>query len=214
MMVDKGAFLLALGAFAAGGAGGYVARDRNVVGPHAGEPPEPAGLAATRSSGGVTAPQAPPPVQPACNDMAGAPADCPPPPYSADESGCAPVATKRCEDFKQSMKPRVAEQAVACILALNPAQRCDPARVNLCGHLALMNACTSGDQPAASSAGGDDVAARCQAISLSCPTASRHDCEATLGGMTAVGRERMARCMSTHCADKGLVGCEAVGEAK
>jgi hypothetical protein len=148
---------------------------------------------------------------PPCDDLSGAPADCPPPPYSADESGCAPIATKRCEDFKQSLKPRAAERAVACILALNPAQRCDPNRVNLCGHVALMNSCAPPEQTAASTAPStDDLSLRCQAIAQTCPGASLRDCEATLSGMTAVGRERMARCIASHCSDKGLLGCEGV----
>jgi hypothetical protein len=223
MFVDKGKFLLALGGLAAGGAGGYYASDHHVVdrlrAPYASNAPaESPGVA--NAMPGTPAVGAAVPA-PACDDMTGAPAACPPPPYSADESGCAPVAKNRCEDFKASMKPRIAEQAVACVLALTPGQQCDPKRVDLCGHNALMNACTPPPRPgeatggatAASTTtaatGNDDLGSRCRSIAQSCPGASERDCEATLAGMTAVGRERMSRCMSAHCSDKGLVGCEA-----
>jgi hypothetical protein len=145
--------------------------------------------------------------------MVGTPAACPPPPYSADESGCAPVATKRCEDFKQALKPRVAEHAVACVLALNSTQRCDASRVNLCGHQALMTACPPPEPPFAGT-GADDLVTRCQAIVQTCSNTSLRECQTTLSGMTAVGRDRMAQCISAHCADKGLVGCEAVNDTK
>lgn len=39
------------------------------------------------------------------------------------------------------------------------------------------------------------------------------DCRATLAGMSAQGRDGMVACMKTHCADKGLVGCEAMASA-
>jgi hypothetical protein len=157
--------------------------------------------------------------------MTGAPAACPPPPYSADESGCAPIATRRCEDYKASMKPRVAESAVACLLALTPAQRCDARQVDQCGHRALMNACmpappapVSGFQGAAAGVSaaatpGDDLESRCKGIVQSCAGTSQRECEGTLAGMTSVGRERTARCVASHCSDKGLLGCEAL-EAK
>jgi hypothetical protein len=214
MTIDKASFFLALGAIAAGGAGGYFVRDRNL-------------LAAPRGEGiGATAPQAADHAAapaatttgPPCEDGIGVPATCPPPPFSADESGCAPFATRRCEDYKQTMKPRVAEQAVACILALSPAQRCDSGRVNRCGHEALMNACSAPEGPATASAGAaagaDDVGARCEAIARGCPGTSMRECRATLAGMTELGRARTAACMSAHCADKGLLGCEAPGEPK
>jgi hypothetical protein len=212
MYIDKASFFLALGTLAVGGAAGYAVSDRRLFATTSERTPPATGAAASATVAGLTAPQAP--AAPACDDMTGAPADCPPPPYSADESGCAPIATKRCEEFKQAMKPRVAERAVACVLALNPAQRCDASRVNLCGHVALMNACGPEQSVPTGTAPGEDLGARCQAIAQSCPSAGAHDCEATLSGMTAIGRERMARCMSAHCADKGLVGCEALGDAK
>jgi hypothetical protein len=205
MNIDRASFFLALGTLAAGGAGGYLARDRNLVGSPPAPPPQPSAMAATVASAGA----APAAAAPPCDDTSGVPAECPPPPYSADESGCAPVATKRCEDFKQSLKPRLAERAVACILSLNPAQRCDPHRVNLCGHVALMSACAPPEQPSGGAA-TDDTSLRCREIVQACPSASLRDCVASLSGMTAAGRERMVRCLGSHCTDKGLLGCEGV----
>lgn len=211
MYVDKASFFLALGTLAVGGAAGYAVSDRRLLATTS-EPTPPATETSAPAVAGVTAPQAP--AAPACDDMTGAPADCPPPPYSADESGCAPIATKRCEEFKQALKPRVAERAVACLLALSPAQRCDPNRVNLCGHVALMNACSTEQPLSTGGVHGEGLGAECQAIAQSCPSAGARDCEATLSGMTEIGRERTAHCLSAHCADRGLLGCEGAADAK
>jgi hypothetical protein len=116
------------------------------------------------------------------------------------------------------MKPHVAERAVACINALNPGQRCDPRRLELCGHTALMSACSADVEPPPADAGADDVATRCSAILKECegvtlgPTV--RDCRATLAGMSVLGRDRMVTCMKTHCTDKGLLYCEAVLDVK
>jgi hypothetical protein len=215
MNIDKASFFLALGTLAAGGAGGWLVRDRNLLATQ--QPPtEPTALGVTAAQPAAHAATSATTPGPVCDDAIGAPAACPPAPYSADESGCAPVATRRCEEFKQSMKPRVAEHAVACLLALGPAQRCDANRVNLCGHEALRNACSTSEAPpaAATAATGDDLEARCQAIVQACPSASVRECRETLTGMNAVGRARVTSCMSAHCSDKGLLGCESAGDAK
>jgi len=148
-------------------------------------------------------------------------------------AGCGTLPTKRCEDFKQAMKPRVAERAVACLNALNQAQRCDPNRLELCGHTALMSACSIVEPPpdGADGAGApsnkpgtapsdkpgtaspDEIATHCTAILHECegvtPGPTMHDCRTTLAGMSVLGRDRMAACMKTHCTDKGLLFCEA-----
>jgi hypothetical protein len=117
------------------------------------------------------------------------------------------------------MKPKVAERAIACLNALKPAERCDPIRLNLCGHLALMSACQpdDGDRDGVDAA-ASGVAVACQAVVLECagvplgPTL--RDCRATLAGMSELGQSKMLSCMSTHCADKGLLYCEAVVDVK
>ncbi|HEX8790573.1 MAG TPA: hypothetical protein VF765_06445 [Polyangiaceae bacterium] len=201
MNVDKASFFATVAALAAGGAGGYYAGDHHLL--HgAAENTQAAGMAERQPSAEPSAPPAPAP--PVCDDSSGAPAACPAPGYSADEGqpGCM-LASKRCADFKETMKPRVAETAVACLDALTPAQRCDANRVAYCGHAALMAACD---------AAPDELGATCTAISSACGgaalTPTLRDCRATLAGLTALGREQMASCMRAHCAEKGLLGCE------
>jgi hypothetical protein len=215
MQIDRTSFLAVMGSLAVGGAGGYLAADRNVFrSPNTTEGAAPPTVVSVATATPVTAPP-PPPAGPVCDDSAGSPGVCPPPGYSADETGCGALPTKRCEGFKQTMKPRVAEQAVACLNALTPAQRCDPARLSLCGHMALMGACapdTSPSEAASKTAPPDDLGSRCEAVARGCtggPFApTMRECRATLAGMTPLGRDRVAACMSSHCGDKGLLGCE------
>jgi hypothetical protein len=214
--MDRGAFFLALGGLAVGGVGGYEVRDQHLIGPDRTVQAAPA-VPVAPTPVAATPPATPLPV---CDDSVGSPAACPALPYAAEEGGCSPVATKRCEDYKASFKPRVAERAVSCLTTLTAAQRCDANRVNLCGHEALMSACAE-PEPAQAGANStpDDLSTRCQQIAQSCAAIttagpSLRECRATLAGMTSVGRDRTADCMRTHCGDKGLIGCEAMSEAK
>jgi hypothetical protein len=169
---------------------------------------------------------------PVCDDSQGTAEDCPSVGPS-DEGLCPNVILKRCTDFKAAMKPRVAAQAVACLRALKGSERCDPARINQCGHAALMSACqeparpqkgqfqpASGTQPATVTITADTtpdaspVATACGTILRSCgeksgsPTLA--DCRATLSGLNDTGRANAVDCVSTHCTDRGLYLCEAV----
>jgi hypothetical protein len=215
MIIDTSTFLLAVSAIAVGGVGGYFAGDAGILRtPMVGatEQQAPSHTLPLASSRSPATPAAPP-----CDDMSGTPAACPSPGYSADEGGCDSLPTRRCEDFKKTMKPRVAEQAVGCLVALGPAQRCDPSRINLCGHVALMNACSQTDAPGAVAApADDDVGTRCELIRQGCGATSDslRECRATLDGLSAQGRDQMVSCMKTHCVDKGLVGCEAMSPSK
>ena len=217
MQIDAATFFTLVGALAAGGVGGYVASEHGML--KAPRPPQ-GEAAAPAAAASATLNAAPPQVVPACDDMIGSPASCPAPGYPAEEGGCGALPTKRCEDFKQTMKPRVAERAVACLNALRPAERCDPNRLSLCGHLALMGACPTEPIAASSDAGtaADDVAVQCSAIEAECTGVamgpSALDCRATLSGMNIFGRARMVQCMRTHCADKGLLGCEAASDVR
>ncbi len=135
----------------------------------------------------------------------------------SDEGVCN-LAAKRCADFKIAFKPKVAQAAVACLRRLKGNELCDPARVNGCAHAALMAACPD---PVPSAAPGDTsgtppatvVTSSCEGILKSCsseplaPTMA--DCRQTLSGMTDTGRANMMSCLSTHCRDRGLLGCEA-----
>lgn len=213
MRIDAGSFFALVGTLAAGGVAGYAVAEKHVFDTPP-PPPDPAPA--------LAASVAPParPTAPPCEDAVGSPGACPPPGYSADEGGCGALPTKRCGDFKQAMKPRVAERAVACLNALTPAERCDPIRLNLCGHLALMSAC---QEPEDSNrdlgeASADAVTVLCQTALHECAAAALgptlRDCRTTLAGMSELGRSKMVACLSTHCTDKSLLYCEAVVDVK
>jgi hypothetical protein len=221
MNIDKGSFLILVVTLGAGGAGGYFASQRHLFGPlpaPPAPPPEPPKESASAASVAPPPPAPPPRPAPTCDDAIGTPAACPPPGYPADEGGCGAFPTKRCNEFKQAMRPRVAESAVACLNALTPAQRCDPIRVGLCAHTALMNACSVGEAVDPEDAAADDVTTRCNSIVRGCegvkPGPTLLDCRATLAGMSVQGRDKMVGCMKTHCSDKGLLWCEAALDVK
>jgi hypothetical protein len=216
MNIDKGSFFILVTTLGAGGVAGFFASEKHVFFPPPPPPPPPptASAAVIAPPPASTPPPPPPRPAPTCDDMVGSPGACPPPGWPAEEGGCGAMPTKRCEDYKQSLKPRAAERAVACINALNPAQRCDPNRLNLCGHAALMSACSIvEDAPEPGDAAPDELTTRCSAIVHACESVplgpTMRDCRATLAGLSVTGRERMASCMKTHCTDKGLLFCEA-----
>jgi hypothetical protein len=221
--IDRGTFLLLVGSLAIGATGGYVAAERHVF-PELDrwrgrapeptpEPPRPAPVADSAPPvPSAPAPvAAPAPAAPSCDDSVGTVGECPTPGYPTVEGGCGSFASIRCAELKQAMKPKVAAAAVVCLNKLTPQERCDPARVYLCGHLAFMNACPEREEanPSAKS-----VASVCQAIVDGCgssPVApSTTECKQLLSGMTETGRERTRACMKAHCFDRGLVGCEGV----
>jgi hypothetical protein len=224
VIIERTSFFAALASLVAGGAGGYYAGEHGLLSSapapgvterQASAPTTPAApVATTAESSAASAPPAP-----ACDDSLGSLAACPAPGYPAEEGeGCGALPTKRCEDFKRTMKPRVAERAVDCLKALNPAQRCDSRRLDLCGHEALMNACIEPERATGAAVQADALTERCEAIARSCGggalAPSMRECRATMAGLTELGRDSMASCMKTHCADKGLVGCEAVTEPR
>ncbi len=237
MAVERASFLYFVGALAAGGAGGYAlnqqmnAKDRASSDQHAQDMAaldtahhETANAETAAASAKLTSAVL-------CDDSTGA-ADCPPSgaPSASDEGICGSggsVAAKRCGDFKTAFKPRVAAAAAACLKKLADKQVCDPTRANLCGHEALMLACQESPSQTEStltsvnvnaspppSAPMSAVAAACNTILRGCadavPGVSLADCYRTLSGMNDVGRANVTTCMRTHCADKGLLGCEAM----
>lgn len=219
MQIDRGAFFLFLSSISAGAVGGYVASEKDVV-PHlAGSSHAPAAKTEVLSAPAparaepAAAPVASAAPAPACDDSVGEPAACPPmgDPTAEGGAGCGGFAVTRCNDFKQTMKPRVAQAAVACLNKLSGGERCDPKRVELCGHLALMNAC---DDPAAAST----IAGTCEKIVQTCgasPLApSQNECRLAMAGLREVGRDAMLDCAKKHCFDKGVLGCEAVAAPK
>lgn len=228
MNIDRGSFFMILSTLAAGGAVGYVAAEKRVfpvVDTWVGRIPEPtAAPPAHVATAVVSAPPAvtvppppPPPAAPACDDsVATSIGECPGPGLPTIEGGCGNFASVRCGELKQSLKPRVASVALDCIGKLSPKDRCDPARVHLCGHLALMNACPDVAPAAArTDAGAVDtpVTTICHGIIESCGASSvapsMTECRQLLSGMNDAGRDRTRACMKAHCFDRGLVGCEA-----
>jgi len=236
MSIDRTNFLFIAGALAAGGVGGWAYRDHD-----AGAARMALANATPPPKASETTPPGPIAVNvvdsrllsaPVCDDSQGTPEECPTVGPS-DEGVCANVVLKRCQDFKAAFAPKVATQAVACLRALRPNERCDPARVNQCGHLALMAACPAATPPLKAqlqSATGSEaptvtlaldtsapvslVGAACESILKRCgsnplnPTLG--DCRQTLAGLNDVGRASMVECASTHCTDRGLYACEAV----
>ena len=224
MIIEKSGFLVLAGTLAAGGVGGWLAHDSKVHKDRAryAEPPTTA-LPVVASAPVVTATSERIPAPPVCDDSVGTPEECPAM-GPADEGVCTNFAAKRCADFKSSFKPKVAQAAVACLKTLKGNAACDPARVNLCGHTALMAACP---EPApdlrladgnGASAPPSPVNTACDSIIKSCAGQSLGptlvDCRQTLAGMSDFGRAGVVECMATHCGDKGLLGCEAVADAK
>ena len=245
MALDQSAFLLMTGALAAGGAGGYYAHQQGWIGHD--KPAQtvtvPDPVVDARSDAGALAPAPVQPVMaaaplPLCDDSQGTAGDCPQPGMPTDEGGCGTFVTTRCQDFKTSLKPRVAEAAVNCLRDLKPTERCDKNRVNLCGHLALTNACIEPDasttmaaNPAASGSvtttaaavpatppATGSVAALCDTIVKAAGTSrtgpTLADCRQTLSGMNDTGRMRMVECMKKNWNTKGLLGCEAIDPSK
>lgn len=238
MAIDRSNFLLIAGALAAGGVGGWAYRDRA---PRAATAPVATVTPAAKPS---ATPPGPVPVTlidasvadaPVCDDARGTPEECPSVGPS-DEGVCANTILKRCQEFKAAFEPKVAAQAVACLRALKPSDRCDAARINQCGHLALMAACpepapptkaqlqnASGNEPPTVTIALDTtkpaspVATACESIQKACggqalsPTPA--DCRQTLAGLNDVGRANMVDCVTAHCTDRGLYGCEAAPKA-
>ena len=213
-MVERSGFLLAATALAAGGMGGWILHEYR-----AGSVP-PADVSRPIASAVPSTPPAvvehiPPP--PLCDDSTASVEDCPA--VGPSDEGFCQVAAKRCSEFKAAFKPKVAQAAVACLRRLKGQELCDPARVNLCGHMALMAACQDPVASHAADAGSQAtslVMASCESIVKGCsgdaPAPTLADCRQTLSGMSDTGRANMMACVSTHCRDRGLLGCEAKKE--
>lgn len=225
MQFDRGAYFLLVSSLSAGAVAGYVASEKDVV-PHLQGSSHGAGPKTETSSASahveavaapivaapvVSAPGVSVPPTTTCDDSVGEPDACPALGSPTEEGGCGGFATVRCNDFKKTMKPRVAQAAVACLNKLSAGERCDPKRVELCGHLALMNACE--DRVPTSTA-----ASACEAIIQTCgasPLApSLNECRLAMSGLREVGREAMLDCAKKHCFDKGVLGCETVAIGK
>lgn len=198
MQVDRGGYLVFVTSIALGGAAGYIASEKNLV-PHMKKPeaPRPEPPAPVVVDAGPPVPVAVVvDAGPTCDDSIVEEVECPPIGLPTIEGGCGPFPQSRCNDFKRTMKPREAALAVKCLNKLNGIERCDAKRVDLCAHQALMTSCP-------------DAVPACDAIAKTCASASRRECNEALAGLKEVGRESAVACIAKHCADKGIVGCEA-----
>ena len=219
MVIEKSGFLLIAGTLAAGGVGGWLAHDAKThreQRPFAEPPTTAVPIVAPAPSASIAVIPEHAPVLPTCDDSVGTVEECPAM-GPADEGVCTNFAAKRCTEFKSAFKPKVAQAAVACIKTLKGNAACDPARVNLCGHNALMAACPEPMPDPSKAETGAPVTSSpltnaCESILRGCtgqplmPTLA--DCRQTLAGMSEFGRASMVECMATHCGDKGLLGCE------
>jgi hypothetical protein len=208
-MVERSGFLLTAAALAAGGFGGWLAHDSKTTAPSADVRP----IASVAPVPPTVTIIERIPAAPLCDDSVGSVEECPA--VGPSDEGICQIAAKRCSEYKLAFKPKVAQAAVACLRRLKGQELCDPARVNLCGHTALMAACQ--EPVAAIEAGVAPVAslvtASCDSIVKSCageaPAPTMVDCKQTLSGMSDTGRANMMACVSAHCRDRGLLGCEA-----
>jgi len=236
MVIERSGFLLTAAALAGGGVAGWTLRDARAIEREPVVTVRPAAKTPETAVSGVPLVDPKALAAPACDDSVGVAEACPSVGPS-DEGVCANVIAKRCNDFKTSFKPKVAQAAVACLRGLQGAERCDATRVNRCGHAALMSACpepepqlkgnylSATDTTPASFTLTPDPAAvpspltkTCEALVKSSagqplsPTLA--DCRQTLLGMNEPGRASMLECMATHAKDRGLLGCEAMPKDK
>ena len=117
-----------------------------------------------------------------CDDDRGSPGDC-----KRVDCRRTPFICSHCEDYKAYFKPKIAERAVACVLARSGAQLQDGCRTYQCGDEALKGACLDplADPP-------------CWAISRSCST-TMDECRGLLSGMNAAGRQKVLACATAGC---------------
>jgi len=236
MSIDRTNFLFIAGALATGGVAGWAYRDRDAsvsrMALASVTPPAKASVTPPVGPIAVSVVDSRAQAAPACDDSKGTPEDCPAV-GPTDEGVCANSILKRCQEFKAAFDPKVAAQAVACLRALKPWERCDLARINQCGHLALMSACPDpapavkaqlqnavGTEPPTVTIELDAatptsaVASACDSILKSCGSQALNptlnDCRQTLAGLNDVGRANMIDCVIAHCTDRGLYGCEAL----
>jgi hypothetical protein len=236
MAIDGTTFLVVAATLAAGGVGGWVVHERTANSPDDRAPATPPVLP---SATPAEAPVSVEVVEAAtgaavCDDSVGTAEACPSVGPS-DEGICANTILKRCNEFKMAFKPRVAQQAVACLRQLKANERCDPARINQCGHAALMAACpesappskgtfvpATGTRPASVTLAAESVTdsspltKTCENLVKSCGpplSPTLNDCRQTLAGMTELGRASLVECVTAHCTTRGLLGCEAFPKA-
>jgi hypothetical protein len=131
-----------------------------------------------------------------CNDDTGSPGGC----SGVKRNGSCgefPFVRDQCNDYIAALKPRVAERAVSCILALSGERVCDACNTYRCGYEAVMGACPD-----------PSAATECASIQRACPNVSAAECTSYLSGLSSGGRRKMVQCMSNKSAcGWGLYSC-------
>jgi hypothetical protein len=124
-----------------------------------------------------------------CDDGDGKPVDC-------GKADCRELyfICEHCEAYKRYFKPRIAERAVACVVAQSGPQLSDGCRTYQCGDEALKGACLD-----------PGAAASCWPIAKSCNT-SVDECTGLLSGMNDDGRRKVLACAQSGC-PFGLWSC-------
>ena len=148
-----------------------------------------------------------------CTDAIGSPASCK---AMAAPRGCGsfPFPRSKCDGFAASMKPKIAERAVACVVALSGKEVCDACLTYRCGYEALMSACVdvTADVDCAaiakSCAGPNPSGPSRRAPTTPTGTVTMTECRAYLSGLAPTGRRKMVQCMvpGQGC-DWGLYSC-------
>jgi hypothetical protein len=133
------------------------------------------------------------PSDAACNDDRGTPGDCKAVKLAG---GCRSFQfiCDQCEAYKRYFKPKVAERAVACVVAQSRTQLRDGCRTYECGDEALKSACID-----------SSVDATCASIASKC-NVRVDECRELLSGMNAAGRAKIAKCAAAGC-QFGLWSC-------
>jgi hypothetical protein len=129
-----------------------------------------------------------------CDDSVGKPGNCAA--LTAPGPQCESFSdTKRmCSGWKKGFKPRVAEKAVGCLLAMSGRKEiCDFRRPTLCAKEALRSSCVD---PATS--------VRCDSIMAGCAGQSygnltKPACMAALSAVSDWNRPKLATCMMEGC---------------
>jgi hypothetical protein len=124
-----------------------------------------------------------------CDDLHGSPGDC-------RKADCRrlPFICEHCEDYKRFLKPKIAERAVACVVAQTGPQLGDGCRTYQCGDEALAGACID---PMADPA--------CLVVSRAC-NVTMDACRGLLSGMNDAGRAKVVGCAASGC-QFGLWSC-------
>jgi hypothetical protein len=118
-----------------------------------------------------------------CSDDKGTPAAC----STMKDCGGTAFPRLKCEAYRRYLKPRVAQHAVACLAKIPGGNDCDSCPVYRCGEEALKTACDDAT-----------VDPLCLQITSKCKAVSMAECRSYLSGMNAVGRAKLAGCLSSQ----------------